>query len=69
VTGSNHASAVEGRFRQLVLQLHRLQPPLVVRTLDGIHIATADLHQADELVVKDANMSNCGAAIGLKPYP
>ena len=38
---------VEVRFRQIVLWLHRLNPPLVVRTLDGIHIATADLHRAD----------------------
>src|SRR6266404_870481 len=28
-------STVETRFQQLVLRLHRLSPPLVVRTLDG----------------------------------
>src|SRR6266481_3403670 len=30
---------LESRFRQLVVRLHSLSPPLVVRTLDGIHIA------------------------------
>jgi predicted nucleic acid-binding protein len=60
---------VETRFQQLVLRLHRLNPPLLVRTLDGIHIATADYHGADALVATDTNMRKCAAAIGLKLYP
>jgi uncharacterized protein with PIN domain len=62
-------SLVETRFQQLVLRLHRLNPPLAVRTLDGIHIAAADLHGADALVATDMNMRKCAAAIGLKLYP
>lgn len=62
-------SLVETRFQQLVLRLHRLNPPLVVRTLDGIHLATADLHGTDALVATDTNMRKCAAAIGLKLYP
>jgi predicted nucleic acid-binding protein len=61
-------SLVETRFQQLVLRLHRLNPPLAVRTLDGIHIAAADLHGADALVATDMNMRKCAAAIGLKLY-
>ena len=60
---------METRFQQLVLRLHRLNPPLAARTLDGIHIATADLHGADALVATDTNMRKCAAAIGLKLYP
>jgi predicted nucleic acid-binding protein len=60
---------VETRFQQLVLRLHRLNPPLMVRTLDGVHLATADLHGADALVATDTNMRECAAAIGLKLYP
>ena len=60
---------LEARFQQLVLRLHRLNPPLVVRTLDAIHIATADLHSADVLIATDTNMRKCAAAIGLKLYP
>jgi predicted nucleic acid-binding protein len=60
---------LETRFHQLVLRLHRLMPPLVVRTLDGIHIATADLRGADMLVTTDTNMRKCASAIGLKLYP
>jgi predicted nucleic acid-binding protein len=62
-------SALEARFRQIVLRLHRLSPPLYLRTLDGIHIATADLHGADVLVATDTNMRKSAAAIGLKLYP
>jgi hypothetical protein len=39
------------------------------QTLDGTHIATADLHGADALVATDMNMRKCAAAIGLKLYP
>ena len=60
---------LEARFQRLVLRLHRLNPPLVVRTLDAIHIATADLHSADVLIATDTNMRKCAAAIGLKLYP
>jgi predicted nucleic acid-binding protein len=60
---------LETRFQQLVVRLHRLTPRLMVRSLDGIHIATADLHGADALVVSAANMRKCAAAIGLKLYP
>jgi predicted nucleic acid-binding protein len=60
---------VETRFQQLVLRLHRLAPPLVVRSLDGIHLATADLEGADALIATDTHMRKCAAAIGLKLYP
>jgi uncharacterized protein with PIN domain len=63
------SAAVESRFQQLVLRLHRLNPPLRVRTLDGIHVATADLQGADALVATDSKMRKCAAAIGLKVYP
>lgn len=61
--------AVEERFRRLVPQLHRLTPPLITRTLDGIHLATADLHRAAEVVATDANFRKCAVALGLKVFP
>jgi predicted nucleic acid-binding protein len=61
--------AEEDRFRNLVLRLSRLKPPSFTRTLDGIHLATADLHGATELVCTDLNMRRCAAAIGLPVYP
>jgi len=60
---------VETRFQQLVLRLHRLNPPLAARTLDAIHVATADANGADTLVATDKNMRKSAAVIGLKLYP
>lgn len=60
---------VEDRFRQLVLRLQRLSPPVATRTLDGIHLATADLHNAAEVVATDTNLRKCAAALGLQVYP
>jgi predicted nucleic acid-binding protein len=61
--------AVESRYRHLVLQLHRLKPPLVARTLDCIHLATAVLVGAEEVVVTDAGFRKAAAVIGLKVFP
>jgi hypothetical protein len=38
-------------------------------TLDGIHVAVADLHGATEFVSTELNMRGCAAAIGLAVYP
>ena len=61
--------AVEERFRNLTLRLHGLTPPVFTRTLDAIHLATADICAATEFVVTDANLRRCGVAIGLKIFP
>jgi len=62
-------AALEHRFRNLTLRLHRLSPPVFTRTLDAIHLATADMHAATELIATDANLRKCAAAIGLKVFP
>ncbi len=62
-------SRVEDRFRQLVLRLQRLSPPVPTRTLDGIHLARADLHNAAEVIATDAHLRKCAAALGLQVYP
>jgi predicted nucleic acid-binding protein len=61
--------AEEDRFRHLVLRLYRSKPPLFTRTLDGIHVAAADLHGATEFVSTDLNLRKCAAALGLSVYP
>jgi uncharacterized protein with PIN domain len=59
----------EQRYRDLILRLFRSKPPLFTRTLDGVHVATADLHGATEFVSTDLQMRRCAAAIGLSVYP
>jgi hypothetical protein len=61
--------AEEDRFRNLVLRLCGSKPPLFTRTLDGIHMAAAELHGATEFVSTDLNLRKCAAAIGLSVYP
>jgi predicted nucleic acid-binding protein len=61
--------ATEDQFRKLTLMLHRLAPPIFTRTLDAIHLATAQLHQAVELIATDVNLRKCAVAIGLKIFP
>jgi predicted nucleic acid-binding protein len=61
--------AVEERFRNLTLRLHRLAPPVFTRTLDAIHLATADSRAAAEFVVTDINLRRCAVTIGLKVFP
>lgn len=60
---------VEAHFRKLVLQLHRQQVPVVVRTLDAIHLATADLLPADEVVTLDSHMRAGATSLGLRLFP
>jgi hypothetical protein len=62
-------AAIESRFRHLVLQLHRRQPPVVIRTLDAIHLPSADLLPAAEVVSTDPHMRAGATAIGLKIFP
>lgn len=59
----------ETEFRALILQLPRRKPPIVVRTLDAIHLATAQLLPADEVVTLDSHMRAGAAAFGLKLFP
>ena len=61
--------ALEERFRNLTLRLHRLAPPIFTRTLDAIHLATADMHGANELIATDVNLRKCATAIGLRVFP
>jgi predicted nucleic acid-binding protein len=62
-------AALEDRFRNLTLRLHRLTPPIFTRTLDAMHLAAADLHGAYELIATDVNLRKCATAIGLRIFP
>ena len=62
-------ATIEARFRTLVPQLHRRQPPVVIRTQDAIHLATADVLAATEVVTTDPHIRAGTTAIGLKLFP
>lgn len=62
-------SHVENRFQRIVLHLHRQSPPLVIRTFDAIHLATALEHGATEFVVTDKRLRDAATAVNLTVYP
>jgi hypothetical protein len=62
-------AAVETQFRNLILQMHRRLPPVALRTLDAIHLATALLLPASEVVTTDTLMRSATVAAGLKVFP
>ena len=61
------SAAIEERFRKLIQQLRGSNPPLLIRTLDGIHLATADTKHT--MVATDGNLRKCSAALGLQVFP
>ena len=64
-----HDSAIETHFQKLVLGLHRRQPPVVIRTFDAIHLATAELLGASEVITTDLRMRDGAAALGMQLFP
>jgi hypothetical protein len=61
--------AVEAQFRSIVLQVHRRNPPVLVRTFDAMHLASAVLLPAAEIVTTDVRMRDGALALGLKVFP
>jgi predicted nucleic acid-binding protein len=61
--------AVETNFRTMVPQLHRRTPPVTIRTADAMHLATAVLLPATEVVTTDSQMRDGAAMLGLKLFP
>lgn len=62
-------SKVETSFQKIVLDLHRRQPAVVIRTLDAIHLASAITYSADEVVTTDPRMRDGATSLGLKVFP
>jgi predicted nucleic acid-binding protein len=54
------------RFRALVRDLYRQQPPIQLRTVDALHLCAALLAQATELVTTDKRQSQAAAVFSLR---
>ena len=52
-------------FQGLVEKLFQQQPPLLVRTLDALHLAAAQAGLAAEFVTTDQRQAQAAAALGL----
>jgi predicted nucleic acid-binding protein len=60
---------VEASFRSLLTQLHRRNPPVLIRAFDAIHLATASVLEATEMVSTDVRLRAGAAVIGLALFP
>ncbi|HVR35379.1 MAG TPA: type II toxin-antitoxin system VapC family toxin [Methylomirabilota bacterium] len=56
-------------LRKAVQLLERCQPEVPLRTLDAIHLATADLCQDFPLVTTDVRMRDAGQLMSLDLFP
>ena len=53
------------RFQRLVKKLFQQEPPLLIRTLDALHLAAAQAGQATEFVTTDQRQAQAAGALGL----
>lgn len=61
--------AVERAYEATVGQCYRRVPPLPVRTLDAIHLATAVVLGEPEMVATDKRLREAAIGCGLRVYP
>jgi predicted nucleic acid-binding protein len=56
---------IKARTRDIAARMHKAQPTVFLRTLDGIHIATALELGSPELVTADRRMADAAGFLGL----
>ena len=57
------------RAAQVATACYQRRPPIAVRTLDGVHLATALLAKATHLVTTDERMRQAARALGMTLTP
>lgn len=60
---------VTARFEVLIEQCFTLTPPVQIRTLDAIHLATADVSGESLIVTTDQRLRQAALAMGLRVFP
>jgi len=61
--------AVVAKFEVIVEQCYSRVPPLPLRTLDAIHLATAAASGESEVVATDKRLREGALTLGLSVYP
>ena len=62
-------STVTRHFESIIERCHGRPPPVVLRTLDAIHAATAVASGESEIVATDKRLREAALDIGLTVYP
>jgi len=61
--------AVVENFESVIERCHHRSPPLSLRTLDAIHLATAAVVGATEIVATDKRLREAALSLGFTVYP
>ena len=61
--------AVEIPFRTIMASCYRRTPPLTLRTLDAIHLASARVAGESEIVTTDKTLRTAASHLGFTVYP
>jgi predicted nucleic acid-binding protein len=62
-------SAVTAEFEAVIDRCHGLSPPLALRTLDAIHLATSIVSGESQLVATDQRLRQAAIAVGFTVLP
>jgi len=60
---------VEAEFNGIMATCYRYSPPLPIRTLDALHLASARADNQRELVATDRRMRDAAKLLGLSLFP
>lgn len=63
------SAEVEREFRNILAHSYRQVPPLCVRTLDAIHLASTLVAGETEFVASDLRLHHAAQFLGLKLFP
>ena len=60
---------MEREFENVVTRCFGHSPPIPIRTLDAIHLASAAVTTEVELIATDKRLRDAAAVLGLKLFP
>lgn len=68
-SGLCRSAAFAAGFESIIDQCHGQTPALLVRTLDGIHLASATVSPESGVVATDRLLREAALALGFRVYP
>ena len=63
------SQSIAAQFESIIEHCNRLTPPLLLRTLDAIHLSTAETAGEFELVCTDRRLRQAAVGLGFSIFP
>lgn len=64
-----HSPAVLAEAQEIVLRAHSADPPVMIRSLDAVHVASALASRAAWVVATDTRLRDAAITVGLRVAP